>query len=50
MQNPSLYAQLHTKVSDLSKLHECLYSGIEAVALTRIFPYIFNIWKNNKVP
>ena len=46
--NPSLYAQLHTKAITVSKIRECLSSGIGGVALTRIFPYIFTIKKSNK--
>ena len=37
-ENPSLYAHLHTKAIDVSKIRECLSSGIGGVTLTRIFP------------
>ena len=48
--NHSLYAQLHTKASTVSKSRQCLSSGKLGVALTRIFPYIhvFTIKKSNK--
>ena len=37
--NSSLYAQLDTKANTVSKIRECLSSGIEGVASTRYFPY-----------
>ena len=46
--NPSLYAQLQTKAITVSKILECLSSGIGGVVLARIFPYIFTIRKSNK--
>ena len=46
--NPSLYAQLHTKATTVSKIRECLSNGIGGVGLTRFFPYIFTIWQSNK--
>ena len=50
IQIPGLYAQLHTKAITVSKISECVSSGIEGVALKRIkfFPYIFTKKKSNK--
>ena len=43
-----LYGQLHTKAITVSKIHECLSSGLGGVALTIIFPDIFTIRKSSK--
>ena len=45
--NPSLYAQLYTEAVTVSRIGECLSSGTEGVALTRIFLYIFTKRKSN---